>query len=97
MPTETFQQKFARIQNEPNHREVQVPKIAIDTSFAGIVKRLQEVMDAAHDAGHLQPADHAALTVATTQISAVLARVDEKALVAAVKARYPNMWRRPDR
>ncbi|HEX2570074.1 MAG TPA: hypothetical protein VH877_10995 [Polyangia bacterium] len=86
MPNETFETIKARVDNDPVHRTVDVPKINIDLSFTGILQRLDELMDAAHASGQLAPTDHQQLKAATAQARTVLCKVDMNKLKATLRA-----------
>ena len=85
LSSEEFEALWQNAQNEPVVREVVKP-IQLDVTLSGILDRYMTTADQFLAQGKIRKIDHDALVAAVTGLKAILARINEKELVAQVVA-----------
>lgn len=80
---ETFEQMAARIAREPEHMEVEVTPIAIDLSPGGVLNRLRDVAEQAHERGEMPAEQFKQVVQAADALKTTLGRIDSRILMRA--------------
>ncbi len=85
LSSEEFEALWQNAQNEPVVREVVKP-IQLDVTLSGVLDRYMTIADQFLAQGKISKIDHDALVAAMTALKAILARINDKELVAEVVA-----------
>jgi len=86
LSSEEFEALWQNAQKAPVVREAVVKPIQLDVSLSGILDRYMTMADQFLAQGKITKIDHDALVAAVTGLKAILARINEKELVAQVVA-----------
>jgi hypothetical protein len=85
LSSEEFEALWQNAQKEPVVREVVKP-IQLDVTLSGILDRYMTIADQFLAQGKISKIDHDALVATVAALKAILARINEKELVAQVVA-----------
>jgi hypothetical protein len=85
LSSEEFEALWQNAQKDPVVREVVKP-IQLDVTLSGILDRYMTIADQFLAQGKISKIDHDALVVAVAALKGILARINEKELVAQVVA-----------
>jgi hypothetical protein len=91
LSSEEFEALWQEAQKLPVVREAVVKPVHLDVSLSGILDRYMTMADQFLAQGKISKIDHDALVAAVTALKAILARINEKELVAQVVADRAKM------